>query len=243
MGLLSAIGGLVGLGANLFGASKERKMQKEFAQKGIQWKVADATKAGLHPLAALGANTMSYSPVQIGDMAQPLSEMGQNVDRSITATRNGSERANAQVAALQLERAGLENDLLRSQIASTNAQLRAQVGPSMPTDGGVGAVIDGQGNSRNLQAMGLTLRPDPRDTPGQKGEDEYGEAYDVVNAARLARDSDPVVTEYLRGEVKKALAGKPNIFLTVKHPFKKSGAQWYRGRAKVSPSHRQRLYY
>lgn len=36
--------------------------QKEFAQSGIQWRVADAKKAGLHPLAALGANTTSYSP-------------------------------------------------------------------------------------------------------------------------------------------------------------------------------------
>lgn len=37
-------------------------MQKEFAQHGIQWKAADARLAGLHPLAALGAQTTAASP-------------------------------------------------------------------------------------------------------------------------------------------------------------------------------------
>ena len=38
------------------------EMQKEFAQHGIQWKAADAKEAGLHPLAALGAQTSAASP-------------------------------------------------------------------------------------------------------------------------------------------------------------------------------------
>lgn len=35
--------------------------QREFAQNGIQWKVEDAKKAGIHPLYALGASTASPS--------------------------------------------------------------------------------------------------------------------------------------------------------------------------------------
>ena len=35
---------------------------KQFAKRGIQWRVHDAKKAGLHPLAALGAQTTSFSP-------------------------------------------------------------------------------------------------------------------------------------------------------------------------------------
>lgn len=36
--------------------------QKEFAQNAIQWRVADARKAGLHPLYALQGGGASYSP-------------------------------------------------------------------------------------------------------------------------------------------------------------------------------------
>ena len=56
----------VGFASKLFGASKAKKeqrrqsqleyeRQKEFATKGIQWKVNDATKAGIHPLYPLGS--------------------------------------------------------------------------------------------------------------------------------------------------------------------------------------------
>ena len=40
----------------------ERNFQREFAQNSIQWRAADAKKAGVHPLAALGASTHSPSP-------------------------------------------------------------------------------------------------------------------------------------------------------------------------------------
>lgn len=145
--ILGGIGSIVGSVLNKKSTDKQSDMQKDFAQNAIQWKVADATKAGLHPLAALGANTMSYSPIQTGDMAGPLSDMGQNVGRSIEATQNGAERSAGKLGLLQMERAGLENDLLRTQIASQNATLRAQLGPPMPTDGGAGQIIPGQGNS------------------------------------------------------------------------------------------------
>lgn len=54
--------------------------QKEFAQMGIRWKVADAKAAGIHPLYALGANTVSFSPSYIeGGTDNALSRMGQNL--------------------------------------------------------------------------------------------------------------------------------------------------------------------
>ncbi|QXP44232.1 MAG: DNA pilot protein [Arizlama microvirus] len=42
--------------------AKNLKYQKQFAQKGIRWRVKDARKAGIHPLAALGAQTPGFSP-------------------------------------------------------------------------------------------------------------------------------------------------------------------------------------
>lgn len=49
--------------ANQNAINKENlELQREFAQHGIQWKVNDAISAGIHPLAALGADTMSFTP-------------------------------------------------------------------------------------------------------------------------------------------------------------------------------------
>jgi hypothetical protein len=66
----SAIGGAIGGALDTKGdrsyASSVSDLsygrQKEFAQKSIQWKVADAKKAGLHPLAVLGSTTTPYTP-------------------------------------------------------------------------------------------------------------------------------------------------------------------------------------
>ena len=125
----SLLGGLAQTGLSLFGKNKEIEMQKKFAKNGIQWKVEDAKKAGIHPLYALGANTMSYSPVGVGDSFGWLSDMGQNIDRAREAASGRESRGiTAALEKLSLEKAGLENDLLRSEIRKNNAQ----IGPAMP---------------------------------------------------------------------------------------------------------------
>ena len=59
------------------------QQQREFAQRGIRWRVADAKAAGIHPLAALGVQTAQYSPISIGTgnryaaLGRQLSAMGQ----------------------------------------------------------------------------------------------------------------------------------------------------------------------
>ena len=148
--LLGAAGNIVGgiLGSNsaekakdaqIAQAEQNRKMQQDFAQKGIRWKVYDAQMAGIHPLAALGAQTLAYTPVPIGDfldnsLGTGIAAAGQDIGRAIDATRTSGERADAftkTAQELQLKRMGLENELLASQIAKT----RAQVGPPMPAIG------------------------------------------------------------------------------------------------------------
>lgn len=114
--------------------------QKEFAQHGIRWKVDDARAAGIHPLFAIGAPPLNYSPVSVGleqpnfGMAEAFARTGQDIGRAIHATRSGEERIQAAVTALQIENMGLQNDLLRSQIAKFNS---AQVGPGLPGYSGV----------------------------------------------------------------------------------------------------------
>lgn len=137
----AAIGGGFSLLSGLFGksssdkaakmtaqsAAEDRRLQREFAQTGIQWKVADAKAAGIHPLAALGAQTHSYSPVNVGytpdmSMANAMSNIGQDVSRAVHATRSRDHQAEAiakTAADLQIKNMGLQNDLLAAQIAKT----------------------------------------------------------------------------------------------------------------------------
>lgn len=128
------------------------QLQKDFAQQGIRWKVADAKAAGLHPLAALGAQTNSFSPIAVGAVAQPdysisnaVSDMGQDISRAVAAHQSKAERArelerqqaiNSANQKLSLERhqldvtnMGLQNELLKAQIA----KMRGQVGPGLPS--------------------------------------------------------------------------------------------------------------
>ena len=96
--LPSFISGAFGIAGNSLGNSAARKaaaqqaaLQKEFAQNGIRWKVADAKAAGLHPLAALGAQTTSYQPVSVGQDFSSFGQMGQDVSRAMMATADAKE--------------------------------------------------------------------------------------------------------------------------------------------------------
>lgn len=118
---------------------KQYKYQKEFAQNAIQWRVADAVAAGLHPLAALGMPVASYSPVSVGEsggsIQAAMSDMGQNITRGMTAMSAPADKLSSQYQALQLENASLQNDKLRSEIAIMN---QAGTPPGLPV-----GIVDG----------------------------------------------------------------------------------------------------
>lgn len=149
------LGSLISAGASLAGGlmgSKSSKdaaedqmmanernaaLQREFAQNGITWKVNDAKRAGIHPLFALGAQTMPAAPSYVGgvadySMANAVKEMGQDVGRAVHSTMSSDQRAE-RLMDLQVENQSLQNDLLRTQISSQIAKTTGQVGPPMPT--------------------------------------------------------------------------------------------------------------
>lgn len=170
---LGAIAGLAGKGLDAWisskNAAKNIKYQKQFAQHGISWKVADAKAAGLHPLAALGANTTSFSPVSVGSN---FGEAGQDISRAIQATQNSAEResgAQGMLAKLQIQRAGLENQILASQLAKMNQPAQP---PGAPTtieqrllDGQGNAPLNSKINEKPLERMG-TMPGDPSKEAG-----------------------------------------------------------------------------
>jgi len=137
------LGGLLGDNAAEKNAKRNIQLQKEFAQTGIQWKVADAKAAGVHPVYALGASTTPFAPVSVGqsNMSQALSGFGQDISRATAATATSQSRLSSAAQGLQLENMGLQNALLRSQIARINQG----TGPPMPLDARWG--LDGQGST------------------------------------------------------------------------------------------------
>lgn len=134
MGLIGDIGSFIGgffdRDSNQKIANENNALQREFAQNGIRWKVEDAKAAGIHPLAALGAQTLPFTPAFGDNMGTSFASMGQDIGRAIDSTRTGEERNSARITALQVERGELENELLRSQIHQLN-----QNPPPMPTAG------------------------------------------------------------------------------------------------------------
>lgn len=173
------LGAIIGAGASLasslFGnkqADKSAKMniahQKEFAQKGVQWKVKDAKQAGIHPLAALGAQTHSFSPVSVGHDYSGLASAGQDLGRAIDATRTKSGKLDAYTAETQrltVQRMGLENELLASKIARVKQPASP---PAMPTGNPNENLIPGQGDSPGIENKPMERQGWKADDPGSE---------------------------------------------------------------------------
>lgn len=176
MGWGSAIGGAIGgalglIGAGQSQASAERlnqlnyEHQKEFAQNGIRWKVADAKAAGLHPLAALGASTASYSPsAVIGDSPDYsfLKDMGQGIDRAMDAKATRQERAERE----QKENALFNEELKGKQLQNQETETRIQ---QMKWDMAMDAARNAERSVRTQQQVPPmpSLAPDGSLMPGQ----------------------------------------------------------------------------
>lgn len=134
--VLDLVGGL--FGGKSSGAAKESRhiqwdtyqMQKDLAYNGVARRVEDAKRAGVNPMVALGMNPYQGGVASVvGDVGGgeskfgALAKAGADVSRAIAARGTAEERAAAKtLAGLALEKAGLENDLLRSQIRTMEAQ-------------------------------------------------------------------------------------------------------------------------
>ncbi len=150
---LFAAGSLLDLTGSYFGsrgessrakqrADEDYRKQKEFAQSGISWRVADARRAGINPLAALGVSPMHFQPSKIGGQdrtGQAVSRMGQNI--------------------IQLDAEGkkLSNDLTQAIINKTKAET-AMIGQPNTDDMGLTTSAN---NLVNIQKPQLTVKKQP----------------------------------------------------------------------------------
>lgn len=198
--MLPLIGAAIGAGASLLGSwfssksaeenreSQERMaaqniaLQKEFAQSGVQWKVQDALKAGVHPLAALGAQTVGFSPVQVGgfgdtSMGKGLAEAGQHIGRALSAAGTAKERdaLTGTTAALALENQQLQNEFLRSRIALTRSQIGPPAPTLTPTDPFEHPTAKKPEDNPGIMMGGIRVLPHPAWSPMKAIQDRYGD--------------------------------------------------------------------
>jgi len=151
------LGALIGAGSSLLGGflagkarKKEYKRQVQFAQNGIQWKAADAEKAGISKYYALGANTASYAPQSVGGDSSGVASAGAELGRAVAATQTQDQRQGGiahSLAKTQLEGLQIDNDIKRAELAS---RLRVASQPGTPPPyPGFNPVphVPGQGNS------------------------------------------------------------------------------------------------
>ena len=140
--------------------AREERLQKEFAQSGIQWRAADARAAGIHPAAAMGAQTQSFgssvgtptmgttgaAPFSGSSMGAGIAAAGQDIGRALSATRSEDQRADAYTKTVQdltIQKMGMENAILASSLSKIN---QAGGNPPMPSVARKN-LIDGQGNT------------------------------------------------------------------------------------------------
>lgn len=113
------IGAAIGTALNFFGAKDDRAAQMKAAKNQVQWRVEDAEKAGVNPLAALGMNPISIAPTSVGDPG--FAEMGASLDRAVDAGSTQTQQMNNMQYRLldaQVTGAELDNEIRRAEIAS-----------------------------------------------------------------------------------------------------------------------------
>lgn len=214
-GVSNFASGLLGQKAVDDQARENVKNQVRFAKKGIQWRVQDALKAGVHPLYALGAQTTSFSPISVGSpLADSIGQMGQDISRAVSVGGNAVDR---KLQALQLERASLENDLLRTQIRNSSAPA---VGPAMPIGGQ--SVIDGQ--QQDIMLPGGVFLPGAKGiSSAQSAEDARGEISDFIYGAQTI--GDLIRHPEIKRQLSNAIAGNDAVAL----PRMLSSLKWLFG--------------
>lgn len=162
-------GALVSAGAKLIpslvgeGSDKQEaqwnanyELQQRMAEHGTLIRARDVMRAyaetGIHPLSLMGMNPASASSVaSVGGTSsnwrKGVADAGQDIGRAIGATAGQNERN--EMMKLQVQRGGLENELLRVQIARNVQELErsAQIGPAMPIGDQSRYLLQGQGQT------------------------------------------------------------------------------------------------
>jgi hypothetical protein len=128
MGWAAALGGLFE-GLNTVGNWHGQQMkddddwrhQLQVYNNQIGWRVSDAKKAGIHPLAALGAQTMNYTPAAVGNVnngnwGQAGRDIGKAIDNSLDQDAKAMKASMLRQQQANQKGKELENQILELQL-------------------------------------------------------------------------------------------------------------------------------
>jgi len=178
------LGALIGAGGSFLNAKVTNAQNKKIMQNQIQWRVADAKAAGIHPLAALGAN-MQPVPSQpvLGDAALGgLAEVGKKLVKDPTEERQALANARLTEANAALAE------------AQSRTIARAARQPAGATVGSMSGRTHMPGDPIGAGRLG-TIRTDPRVAGAQTVEDRYGNPWDAIWGATVVAPHDFAATK------------------------------------------------
>lgn len=129
------VGGLIGGAQNRQSARAAADLQREFAQHGVQWRVEDAKRAKLHPLAALGMMPSHAQPIALGDTLGPaLQSAGQDLRSAMQSGLSEEERElhdlNSELIKANTQKVYTETAKIASDMALDH-QARTATGPAL----------------------------------------------------------------------------------------------------------------
>lgn len=158
-------GGLISDSANRQAAQQNENFQREYRADNIQSIVADAKKAGIHPLYGLGAPGSGGQPTRVGsELGKSIGQAGQDVGRAIGRSKS-SEQKRADQLSLRL----LENQVKRDDIVTEQALASEGALNKIDSFNSIGPVYD---ETKKYKSSGrLQSRADIGDTPFPGGQD------------------------------------------------------------------------
>lgn len=184
---LNFIGGLMNMNNQNKLAERQENLQREFAQNSIQWRVNDAKKAGIHPLAALGSQGISYNPSYVGgdDFG------GSQASISYTPEKKVDEKTQAYND--KVNELNLRMQEANTREAEANATLAERSLISNPNN--TGGVLFGAAQTKGslINQTGIGHSASPTSMPGQASVNPYGVA-DVNNAVNFTKNMDGSVS-------------------------------------------------
>lgn len=218
--LIAAAGSLAG---GIFGAKEQGRVSREVAKNAVSWRVADARRAGISPLVALGANVSQGNWQGVG------SQIGQGIEGAAAAAADYVGNKRAEQMAQETHEASLAESQARVNRDNAEAAfMRSQELASMMSrthvsnDAIEGKLPIPQGHmtpdgkvkqdpltfrvpfiSSVAEALGLDpieITTNPENPPGSFFEDQYQELGNVMAIGSLLDDVgvDKITASYLR---------------------------------------------
>lgn len=148
---VSAVAGLFGGGdiSSRAAAANDAAYNREVMQNQVQWKVEDAKKAGVHPLYALGAPSVSWSPSTAGggpSTIQRVADAGQGIARAASAYGDSNMRRKLFEQEVRMNELKIKDaEISLAKNASVGAMNTS--GATVPINSSDSHSIPGQGNA------------------------------------------------------------------------------------------------